>query len=87
MIKNNFNIRRCAFSRQHYPKEKLLRFVLVNDKIVYDKDQNLQGRGLYIYPNEKNIMLLKKSNLFLKTFNKNLTVDVINTIEQEFLKK
>ena len=72
MKKSNFNVRRCAFTKIRYPKEELFRFTVLNDEIVYDQNQNLEGRGLYIYKSEKNLNLLRKTNIFLKTFHQPL---------------
>lgn len=44
------SVRTCLLSRKKAPKNELLRFVQQAGKVVWDKGQNLPGRGVYVTP-------------------------------------
>lgn len=42
------SVRTCLYSNKKYPKEELIRFVKVNNKLVIDKQHKMLGRGYYL---------------------------------------
>lgn len=67
-MKEKFIVYRMdMFSRKIHPLRELLRFVKVDGKLVYDRDNSLLGRGYYLYNDEKYIREMfqkKKSRRF-----------------------
>ncbi len=51
MKKNN--LRRCLMTKKTLNKNDLYRFVIVENKMIFDKDKKLQGRGYYISKEKK----------------------------------
>ena len=60
--------RTCVITREKHLKSELFRLVKVNGQIVYDKDQALGGRGVYITKDKSVIDLAKKSKVLNKAF-------------------
>lgn len=51
--------RTCAVTRQRHPKEYLLRFVSDPRRILtFDATGRLPGRGIYVYPERRNVQTL-----------------------------
>jgi len=48
-VSKRLSTRRCICCRQCADKEELLRFVLRDCQIVWDKEQKLPGRGAYVH--------------------------------------
>ncbi|RCJ02928.1 DUF448 domain-containing protein [Ureaplasma urealyticum] len=55
------NQRTCIFSKKKYPKNELVRFVIINDELIYDLNHY---RGYYLKIKKK--MNLEKLYQFLK---------------------
>jgi predicted RNA-binding protein YlxR (DUF448 family) len=53
-------IRTCFVTGQKLEKTVLLRFVVVDGKVVFDPQQSAPGRGGYLVESEANLQKLKK---------------------------
>lgn len=53
-------IRTCMVTGQKQEKSSLLRFVVIDGKILFDRKQKFQGRGGYVVETEVNLQKLKK---------------------------
>ena len=51
-MRNKKNTRTCIVCKLKYEKIKLYRFVKTDNKIIFDKNQTLNSRGLYICSNK-----------------------------------
>ena len=71
-MKNAKNTRSCIVCRQKKDKSQMYRFVVVDKKIVYDKDNQLQGRGCYICKDDKCITECIKKKNFNKVYKTNI---------------
>lgn len=58
-------IRTCVFTKKKYEKQNLLRFVK-NEKGEYelDKEQKMQKRAIYLFPNEKVLDIMRKNKKY-----------------------
>ncbi len=58
-------IRTCVFTKKKYEKQNLLRFVK-NEKGEYelDKEQRMQKRAIYLFPNEKVLDIMEKNKKY-----------------------
>lgn len=58
-------IRTCVFTKKKYEKQNLLRFVK-NEKGEYelDKEQKMQKRAIYLFPNEKVLDIMEKNKKY-----------------------
>ncbi len=61
-------LRMCIACRNMIEKKELLRFALLDDEVVYDKDHKIQSRGAYICKNNDCIALAKKKNALSRHF-------------------
>lgn len=57
-------VRSCAACRQRAPRGELLRFVLVDGRVVFDPDRLRQGRGLNLGPSPRCIERAQKKGAF-----------------------
>ena len=57
-------LRMDIVSRKSFPKETLLRFVVIDGDIALDKDHILPGRGCYLFKDKKSLELAIKKRLF-----------------------
>ncbi len=56
-------IRKCVVSRNHYPKNELIRVVCNKEQeVIIDQTGKLNGRGAYIKLDKNNIKKAIKSN-------------------------
>lgn len=65
--------RMCAICKAHKNKNDLHRFVIKEDKLVLDKEQKINARGLYICKDQTCINNLKKSKLLNRVFKKKVS--------------
>ena len=73
-------LRMCAIGRELKPKTELIRLVKVDNKIVIDAKQKMQGRGLWICKSEECISKLKKSKCLNHAFKCEIPDSVYNEI-------
>ncbi len=57
------NPRRDVVTKKSYPREQLLRLVVAEGKLVFDKDMKMPGRGLYVLKDPKAIEGLSPRHL------------------------
>jgi len=69
-------------SRKTYPKDSLLRFVRVGDKIVLDDNQSLPGRGCYLHKSKQALQLAQKKNLFARHLHCQLDEELLHLLEE-----
>lgn len=75
--------RMCCYTRKQFLKVDLFRIVKLNGQIVFDKYQNLPGRGAYL---SKDIDIISKA-MSKKSLSKALKVDVKDEIYLEMIKE
>ena len=73
MLKKDFNTRLCFISRQRYKKENLLRFVKKDNQVLLDINNNLLGRGFYVYPSQANYQKMIKSKVVARILKTEIT--------------
>ena len=73
--------RLCCYSRKSFLKSDLFRVVKFNNKAVFDKNQNLPGRGAYLLKDKKVI----QEALTKHSLSKALRMDVKEEVYQELL--
>lgn len=61
-------LRMCAIGRELKPKNELIRLVKVDNKVLIDEKQKLQGRGVWICLDENCLSKLKKSKCLNRAF-------------------
>ena len=62
-------------SRESLPKDSLLRFVLKEGTLIFDKEQKLPGRGVYLAPANLEDKRIEKA--FSKAFRTPITIKMI----------
>ena len=73
--------RMCAYTRKSFLKSDLFRVVRIANKVYFDKNQNMPGRGAYL---SKNIEVIQGA-LTKKTLSKALKIDVKEEIYLEMI--
>lgn len=73
-------LRMCAVGRELRPKNELIRLVKVDNKIVIDEKQKMQGRGLWICKDEMCLSKLKKSKCLNRAFKCEIKDEVYDAI-------
>ena len=63
--------RKCIACQLRKPKEELLRFARIDDKVVPDNEKKLNGRGFYLCNNAECIQKCIKKKLLHKIFKRN----------------
>ena len=74
-------LRMCAINREMKPKNELIRLVKIDNKIVIDFKQKLQGRGVWICKEEACISKLKKSKCLNRAFKCEIKDEVYQMIQ------
>ena len=72
------NCRMDIASRNVFPRAVLIRLVVRDNRLVLDKDQDLPGRGIYVYPSMEALEKIKKKGL-LKRYQR----DGLDSLYQE----
>jgi len=78
-------MRMCIACRMSKPKREMLRVVKSGDGIRLDFSGKLEGRGAYLCNSEECLKKLKKYKLLNKTFSEDVSAEVYQRIEEEFL--
>ena len=79
----NQPIRMDIGTRETFPKEELLRLVVVDGQIVIDEEQNLPGRGCYLAKNPKSLEIAIKRNLITRHLHHPVSSDLIEEIRSK----
>jgi len=82
-MRNKAFTRQCCVCKTHHPKNELLRFTIEKGEVVLDKDQNLQGRGIYICKNKNCLNIAKKKNLINKGLKVSGSIEIYNLALEE----
>ena len=69
-------LRMDLLSRKLFPKEDLFRLVLKDSVLVFDKEKNPSGRGIYLRKDKETLALAKKKGI-LKRYAKNSDLDAL----------
>ena len=77
------NTRECTVCKQKKDKHSLIRFTTKDGKIVVDKENNMQGRGVYVCACDDCIETMIKKKALNRAFRKNLTDEEINEIKNK----
>ena len=75
------NSRKDIISGKSFPKNELLRLILIDGQFIFDKDSSLQGRGYYIHKDLEAIQALKSQKL-LKRFKARIADEEINKMKE-----
>ena len=79
--------RLCVTSRSKHLKEELFRVVKTPSGVIFDKEQKLSGRGVYILKDKSNILLAKKRNLFSKALKTQVKEEIYDLLIKEVEEK
>lgn len=77
------NGRKDILSGKIFPVEELNRFVYLSSHLLFDKDNNLGGRGVYLQKGEEAFSLAKKKNLFSKALRRQINPLDLEKIYEE----
>lgn len=83
MSKKYIVYRKDINSNQIYPKDSLFRLVVIESKLVFDKNYSLKGRGIYLLKNKTSIENAFNKNRLLKRYNK----ETLDVLKEELLKE
>lgn len=50
MSRKNRGLRTCLYSNKHFDRQELIRLVKVDNELVIDRKQDMQGRGFWLKP-------------------------------------
>ncbi len=80
----NIPLRKCLITKKMLPKEELFRVVKTKDnKVLFDDNEKLNGRGAYLSRSKEVIEKAKRINIFQRVF----SIEVDPSIYDELLKK
>ncbi|MCR4562568.1 MAG: DUF448 domain-containing protein [Bacilli bacterium] len=74
------NPRSSSLSRKKGRKEDFLRFIILDDRLVYDEGRNLKGRGIYLLKEE--IPLALKKRFFSRYLHRELNEEELTLLER-----
>lgn len=60
--------RMCIACRGMYPKSELIRIVKTDSEVVFDENQKILSRGIYLCKKEECIKLAQKKKAFERAF-------------------
>lgn len=66
-MSNKTIFRICALTRELKDRSTMFRIVKINEDVVIDLNQNLQGRGCYLTKSKEVISLAKKKYILSKS--------------------
>lgn len=79
---NKFIVERMdILTREKYPREKMIRLVLVDNVMIIDKDDNIKGRGYYVYKDKSHIEEVFRK----KRLNKLVPTSQLEDLKKEML--
>ena len=73
-------LRMCIACRKMTDKKELLRFALLNDEVVFDKNHKIQSRGAYVCNSKECILLAKKKNALSRHFKRKVDESIYNIL-------
>ncbi len=76
------NPRLDVASRKPYPKNELIRLVMVSGVVTLDRKKNLPGRGVYLKKDAASLEAALKKKAFERAFHRPLTLEEIAAIEE-----
>ena len=79
--------RMCLVTREKLLKQDLFRVVKTPAGVIFDRDQNIQGRGAYIKKDLKTIELAFKRKSLNKALKADVSEDIYIALIQELSKE
>ena len=76
------NPRLDVASRKPYPKDELLRLVLVDGVVTLDTHHSLPGRGIYLKRDAASLETALKKKAFERAFHRPLTPEELQAIKE-----
>lgn len=73
-------LRMCLGCRSRKPKNKLRRFVIINEEITEDKTQKYNARGFYLCQDEECSKKILKNKALSRKLNRCLTENEVDII-------
>ena len=68
--------RLCALTREKYLKQDMFRVVKAKDRIYFDKNQNMEGRGAYLKKDLSVILTAQKRHSLSKALNREVSDEI-----------
>ena len=87
MNKTRHIYRTCIASKEKLLKHELFRIVLVDNEVLFDAKQTIQGRGVYLKKDLEVIKLAQKKKMLNKAFKKDVGEAIYQTLIQELEKE
>ncbi len=79
-MKKNINFRTCIISRKKEHKDNLIRFVITNNQLEIDLNNQLPGRGFYVSKNKEIINKAINDKILEKKLKINVSKDVYDKL-------
>ena len=79
--------RTCIASKEKLLKHELFRIVLIDNEVLFDTKQTIQGRGVYLKKDLEVIKLAQKKKMLNKAFKKDVGETIYQTLIQELEKE
>lgn len=85
MKNNHVPMRTCVGCRQTRPKKELIRIVDGENGIAVDPAGKMNGRGVYVCPDEECMYAAVKNNGFKRSLKKNIDKETIERLAEELM--
>ena len=69
-------------SRKTYPKDRLLRFVVIDGTLLLDEKHVLPGRGCYLLKSKEALATAVKKNLFTRHLHASPSNELLQRLEE-----
>lgn len=87
MKQRKIPLRKCVACQEMKPKKELIRVVRTpDDQILIDLTGKKSGRGAYLCGKAECFRLAKKSKAFDRALKQNVSPDIYDQLEQDFIK-
>ena len=77
----------CIVSRETLLKEEMFRIALVNGQVIFDKEQNLGGRGVYLKKDLSTILEAQKRHSLSRGLKREVKDEIYIELIQELSKE
>ena len=78
--------RSCIGCTRKTDQSELIRISSRDEKLLIDKSNNKQGRGIYLCPREECFQKAVKKNAFSHRLKTKISAETINSLHDEFVK-
>ncbi len=76
-------MRRCVMCRQSDLKDGLLRFVLKDEQVVWDREMKMEGRGAYLHPRSECWMKFCEKDRWKHAFRRSFSGDGLLELQRQ----